>query len=714
VLSEFKCPPTLPEKKMASARAVTADSKHFLPAVALTLTLSSVGAEQTHELPALTVEGAAETDVPITVDATRTAIAGPGTAELLKQAPGADVNFNGPLTGIAQYRGLFGNRLNLLINGVYTNSACPNEMEPPLHYVSLPRLDSLELIRGITPVSSGLETLGGTISARPKAMPYGAGESAEAHGYVDAIGHTVDDGYSVGGAIGVANRRHKLYIGGSRDQGGDTRFGSGTIRDSAYKRNAYDVTYGFQSEERELGLTYLRNETKESGTPALPMDIIFVDTNIAKGEFNSEVGELSVTALIGYTDVHHLMDNYSLRLSPPQQRFSRAESSGWSYKLTASRNLGLGELLIGADGNLTYEDATIFDPNNASFFVDNFNDVDRDRYGFFAEWRAPLAAHWRSELGLRYTRVDMDAGTVDATPAQMMVGPRILRDRFNAAKRNKGDDNIDWVAKEVYQPLREVAIELGAARKTRSPSYQERYLWLPLQSTGGLADGHNYVGIIDLDPEVSHQVELGVDWRTERFYLAPRGFYRRVADYIQGTPATDPVVIAVSAANGDASPLQFSNVDAEFYGVDVDWGVSLSDYWYLGGILSYVRGKRLDIDDDLYRIAPLNATVALTYERPRWFVTVEGVFYDKQDNVSVTNGETPSSGYGLMNLFGEVSLGPAKLATATLRAGLSNLLDETYRPHLNGINRVRESDVGIGERLPGPGRNVFASLRIMF
>ena len=127
-----------------------------------------------------------------------------------------------------------------------------------------------------------------------------------------------------------------------------------------------------------------------------------------------------------------------------------------------------------------------------------------------------------------------------------------------------------------------------------------------------------------------------------------------------------------------------------------------------------MRGKRLDIDDDLYRIAPLNATVALTYERPRWFVTVEGVCYDKQDNVSVTNGETPSSGYGLMNLFGEVSLGQVKLATATLRAGLSNLLDETYRPHLNGINRVRESDVGIGERLPGPGRNVFASLGIMF
>ena len=164
----------------------------------------------------------------------------------------------------------------------------------------------------------------------------------------------------------------------------------------------------------------------------------------------------------------------------------------------------------------------------------------------------------------------MDAGPVEATSAQAMEGPRILRDRFNSAGRNKGDDNVDWVTKLSYRPVGEVAIELGVARKTRSPSYQERYLWLPLESTGGLADGNNYMGTIDLEPEVSHQVELGLDWRIRRFYLAPRGFYRRVDDYIQGTPVTDPVVIAVSTANGDATPLQFSNVNAEFYGVDVD------------------------------------------------------------------------------------------------------------------------------------------------
>jgi len=152
-----------------------------------------------------------------------------------------------------------------------------------------------------------------------------------------------------------------------------------------------------------------------------------------------------------------------------------------------------------------------------------------------------------------------------------------IRDRFNASDRNKTDNNIDWVAKVFFDLRPDMRVELGAARKTRSPAYQERYLWLPLQATAGLADGKNYVGDVNLDPEVSHQAELGLDWRTSRFYFAPRVFYRDVDDYIQGTPSTDPVVIMISTMNGDPNPLQFSNVDAEIYGADVEFGARKPD-----------------------------------------------------------------------------------------------------------------------------------------
>ena len=45
--------------------------------------------------------------------------------------------------------------------------------------------------------------------------------------------------------------------------------------------------------------------------------------------------------------------------------------------------------------------------------------------------------------------------------------------------------------------------------KTRAPSYQQLYLWVPLQATNGLADGHNYVGDINLDSEKAYESRPG-------------------------------------------------------------------------------------------------------------------------------------------------------------------------------------------------------------
>ena len=249
-----------------------------------------------------------------------------------------------------------------------------------------------------------------------------------------------------------------------------------------------------------------------------------------------------------------------------------------------------------------------------------------------------------------------------------------------------------------------------AGHKTRSPSYQERYLWLPLQATNGLADGNNYVGDINLDAEKAYEVGLGLNWATGRFYLEPRAFYRYVDDYIQGVPATDPVVIAVSTAGGDPTPLQFANVDAKLYGADAAWGATLNNNWRLDGIVSYVRGKRDDINDNLYRIAPLNGRATLTYRRSAWWTALEGVAYAKQDEVSETNNEQKTDAYQLLNLRGGMDIGRG----LSLAAGVENILDSTARDHLAGINRVTDSDVAVGERLPSPGRSFFASLQYRY
>ncbi len=84
-------------------------------------------------------------------------------AALLQRVPGANVNSNGPLSGIAQYRGLFGDRVNVSSDGTTYKSACANAMDAPLSHVPTSLTETLSIKRGVASVSSGIETMGGSI-----------------------------------------------------------------------------------------------------------------------------------------------------------------------------------------------------------------------------------------------------------------------------------------------------------------------------------------------------------------------------------------------------------------------------------------------------------------------------------------------------------------------------------------------------------------------
>ncbi|MGK0442863.1 MAG: iron complex outermembrane receptor protein [Pseudohongiellaceae bacterium] len=315
----------------------------------------------------------------------------------------------------------------------------------------------------------------------------------------------------------------------------------------------------------------------------------------------------------------------------------------------------------------------------------------------------------------------MDADEVDGTPAMMsMMGmaPGImLRDSFNNSDRSQTDNNIDWVTKFNYQASNTINYYAGLARKTRSASYQEHYLWLPLEATGGLADGNTYTGNLNFDAEVTHEIELGLDYNTNKFSISPRVFYRKVKDYIRGTATTNmSATIFVNMINmmnstSNNEPLEFNNVDTTIYGADLDWRYQINSNWSLSGIINYVRGKRDDTSDNLYRIAPTNTTIAINHQVSNWGSTFESVIYNKQKDVSETNREQETAGYSLFNARGywQVSEG------LRLGFGLNNITDKRYQDHLAGYNRVMGNpNIEQGERLYGYGRNAYIRANFQF
>ena len=684
-----------------------------LPASLLVLS----GVVQADHIEEVVVRGSHETR---TIEVVEALEISPDAAQLLKKAPGANVNANGPLTGIPQYRGMFGPRVGVQLDGTQLAPAGPNWMDPPLSYAAAAQLESLQLYRGIAPVSVVQESIGGAINAVTAQRDFTSGRGFDVSGHVVGSGQTVNQGTQLGATVFAVNDTHRLRVAAMTEQGDDAEFPDGDILPSEYERDRYDIGYGFRVGPHTFDLGYTRSETGETGTPSLPMDIDFIDGDLYSLGYNYRAAGWSLDAKLFGSDLDHEMTNYHLRTAP-------TAGANWRRNTTDSENLGFkvavtipdesGKWLVGADGLDSTHNSDIDNPNNPMFFVVNFNDAERQVLGLFAERQHDFGNAFSAELGLRYNRVEMDADEVNGTPAMMMPPAQMLRDAFNNADRNQTDDNVDVVAKAWFEADDSTRYYLGVARKTRSPSYQERYLWLPLQATGGLADGYTYTGNIELDPEVAHEVELGLDFDNGTVRLSPRAFYRDVEDYIQGVPSSvmpaNMFVNMMNMNNGTSNPapLQFDNVDAKLWGFDMDWSMRLSDSLALRGLVNYVRGERDDIDDDLYRISPFNTSIALDYSNGPWGVSVEGVYYDEQDNVSETNGETPTNDYALLNLSAWWQLS----SDLRIAAGVDNLLDEDYEGHLAGRNRVMGNpDLAQGNKIPGYGINAFLRVDYSF
>lgn len=639
--------------------------------------------------------------------------AAPDSAGLVARLPGAALIDNGGLSGQVQYRGLFGERVLTRINGQRFHGGGPNAMDPPMHYAPMPLVASVEVDRGISPVRNG-PALAGGVNARLKEVGFGDGPAFAPAWDLAAGYRSVDDGRSVGGVAGMASDRFRVNLLGAHEAGGDLRFPGGVVRDSGFERDTWGLSAGWRGAQGELGLDLRAQETGPTGTPPFAMDIQYFDTDFARLNFASPAeSTVRLEAALGHTRVEHGMDNFSLRPAPAMAAMRRLSLAD-AETLVGEGRLIFGSptrnLSVGADFEQADKSVAITHPDNPNFFVTSLPAIELSRLGAHLEWRGAVRGV-EAELGVRVDAHEASAGEASTGPA-VPAGPTLLAAAFNAGDRDWSGETVDLAAR-FWRDLGDITPRLTLARKTRAPNAVERFSWMPTEASGGLADGNIYVGDRGLRPETAWIVEGGVDWRRGPAWARPTVYYRRIDGYIQGVPydatpgVADTPVEMVAAMSGDPTPLRFANVDAELYGFDMDFGLQVTDRLRLDGVASLVRGERRDVSDDLYRIAPPTLRLAATWDEIDWSVGAEVAGTLRQTHVSAGNDETPGEAYAVVNLHGEWPLRPG----LQLEAGVENLFDRDYRPHLAGRNRVADSDVALGERLPGAGRGAFVTVK---
>jgi iron complex outermembrane receptor protein len=650
-------------------------------------------AEEAVTLSPLVVEAAPEVIAPLDAAAGTHGVPG-DVAEMMTRVPGAAVVRNGAQTGIVQIRGQFNERVRVRVDGMNITPACPNHMDPPLHYAGLEALDTLDIIVGATPVSQGGDSLSGSVEARSR-PPRFADDSLWRPSARVELGYTGgSDGQSAAVELGAYNDVLNLrYLGGYQDAG-NYDSARGEVADTGYTNERHALAAAYRHGSGVWELETGTHRAKDVGTPTLPMDMVKDNADRLRLAFrgDSPLGELDVG--VYRHEIDHVMDNFSLRPVTGMRMQAPSTSDDTGFTLSAANPMAGGLVKLGLE--LFANDLDVYQQNMSlgGARQDTFREATRDRYAAYGEWEGALAAGWRMNAGLRGEAVRMDTGNI----VNAFAASAADRASFNAQSHARSDNNLDATLALSYALRPGLSVEGALSRKTRSPSVLERYLWTPLSASAGQADGRTYLGNLNLDPEVAHSVNLGVKLKQSTLRGAASVFWQDVSDFIQGQP------IARNDAAGNPV-LQYTNVNARLWGGEVSINRRLGAL-DLNAWASVTYGENTDNGDNLYRIAPLRGGLSAGYTLESWRFGGEWLLSARKDDVAAYNGEPETPGYGVLKLYA----GLTPLKNLNLSAGIDNLLDKQYYDPLAGVNRVAGGSVPVGGVMPAMGRSLYVKM----
>lgn len=701
-------------------------------------------------------------------------------AALLQDVPGVSFYTAGAVSSLPVIHGLADDRLRVKVDGMDFIAACPNHMNPALSYLDPSQVGTLTVYAGISPVSVGGDSIGGSIVAETRAPEFAAPGERLVKGEVGALYRSNSDAYGVNASATAASENISLSYTGAYSTADNYTAGrnfkdyTATGRDGhTLKRDEVGST-GYKTGNHTLGLAFRNGnhlfeaklgyqDMPEQLYPNQRMDLLDNEQKRINLRWLGEYDWGRMEARVYHETVDHFMDfgddkrywyGSNSGTGSPCSPINFTGSPGGTCAAgmpmyTESRTTGAS---LKADVKLAKDNLLRVGAELQKYRLDdwwpasgggmgpgtfvNINDGQRDRTALFAELESRLNARWTTSLGLRFEHVKMDADDVrgyDVDPAPPGSYGMTSADaaRFNASDRSRSDNNWDFTALARYAASNTLDVEIGFARKTRSPSLYEAYPWStwPMAATMNnfVGDGNGYVGNPDLDPEKAYTLSTSFDWhdagRDREIKLTP--YYTHVVDYIDAVQWNAATNSARTVLLRDQfSVLRYVNQSARLYGLDLSGKLPLARTGYgefgLKGLLSYTRGKNRKTGDDLYNIMPLNATLTLTQKLGAWDNALEVVGVAAKNKVSDIRNEVKTSGYGLVNLR-------LSYTWKQLRVdfGVENLFDRYYEMPLGGayLGQGRtmsmnppaaDGMIGWGTVVPGMGRSLYAGIKLSF
>ena len=642
------------------------------------------------------------------------------SADMLADAPGVSLHGNGELATIPFLHGLGDERAKILVDGMTISSACPNHMNPTLGYVAPSQAAQMTVLAGITPVSLGGDSLGGTISVEPPAPAFAeAGSKLREEGTFTAFYRSNGDNW--GGSLneGIANEHFSLGYAGAFTTTDDYTDGAGHKTTSTYAQSTdHSLTLAAQSGHNFFEATGSYHHVPFEGFVNAFMDLTHNNATSLNVRYRRTLAAGSVDARFYWQNTLHEMNFLSDKVavdgagaSMPMNTHGRDFGYSLRYEsaLSARHTFRAGNELH----RLRLDDwwppvagtAPMMGPNT---FI-NINNGRRTRLGTYAEFFSHWNSHWSTLIGVRNDTVWSDAGNVQGYSGMYAADAAA----FNTENHSRTDANFDLTALARYDVNQHAAFEFGYARKNRSPNLYERYSWstgmMAASMIGWFGDGNMYYGNIALKPETGNLLSGTLLLHGH----APKPWEVKLTPHLNSIQKYIDVDVASMGMMGTPL-LRFANHDARIYGGDISglatlWSSDTAGTGKLSVGGAWLHGTRADSDTPLYQMMPLNLRLAFDEEIKGLSAGFGSELVDSKSRLDPNRMELRTPGYALFNVH-------AVYKTRHLQGGFraDNLFNRLYELPLGGNNIDIYSATGNMTPVTGRGRSLALNLTCTF
>jgi len=553
-------------------------------------------------------------------------------------------------------RGFGKSDLRVLIDDGILEGACGSRKDPSLSHINMLTVDRIEVREGPFDVTKA-GALGESINVVTKNPQEGFhGEIISKSGSYDywSSGFYLTGGNKIIQALmGYNYSESRQYEDGDGNKlssfapGGRPYTSRGRHLEAFKKDDFWGKLQLTPTENQTLLLSYSYGDAEDILAPRVGMDMESEKTRLFKADYTiTDLGKFSDKLNLSFYRhkvEHNPYDKYRILVGAPSfHRRNNVESTIMGGKIENVQSTDFAELAYGIDFYHRNWDGDMIRTDTGTMFDDELiPDVDTINVGLYIKADKHFDK-WSLGVGLRGDRFETKAHEP-------------LKQSSQVTSKNRNIDAFLSGYLSVRYYLTENSLLFGGVgRSIRTPTSVERYLQSP---------SPDFYGNPNLDVTKNTEFDLGFQTIAQRFTLKAKAFYSNLDDYIYQ----------------EALPKTWTNIDAYLYGADIKAVVDIMDNFSIEAAVAYQRGRKdsqpkNNEDKNLAEVPPLKSKLALHYDTPKIFGTLEWIHSEDADDVDLAAGEVELSGWDVVNF----RAGYQFYQYLKFHAGIDNIFDRRY------------------------------------